>query len=196
MDAAKFTWPRDGALDAKEFCKFIKPKLTATAIIAHGHDVMLHLSVPGVASDSSRTIELLGRVLERMRERRVDLRGSELILQGDNGPKEVKNNGVIRFLAQLITHGKLRRAELRTLQVGHTHEDIDALFGNLSKVLQQGHCLHTPHDYVNVLSAYLQRDDVRPTEPHSQVAMVDQVRDWLLVIELTVELWLLSGRVV
>ena len=64
---------------------------------------------------------------------------------------------------------------------GHTHEDIDSLFSNLSSVLKQGgQCLHTPHDYVRCLRDYLQRPDVRPTEAHSDVQLVDQVRDWLL----------------
>ena len=181
MDCAKYTWPRDQALYAKEYNRFIAPKLTATAIIAHGHDVFLALSLPGVPADSSRTIDIVARTLERFRERGTDLRNTEILIQGDNGPKEIKNNGLVRYLSLLVAHQKIRRAEIRTLMTGHTHEDIDSLFSNLSSVLKQGgQCLHTPHDYVRCLRDYLQRPDVRPTEAHSDVQLVDQVRDWLL----------------
>ena len=181
MDQAKYCWPRDACLSSKEFAKFIKPRLTVTALIAHGHDVVLGLSLPGLSQDSSRTVELLARTLERFRERGQDLRGAELVLQGDNGPKEIKNNSVVRYLAQLVALGKLRRAEVRTLMVGHTHEDVDLLFSNLTKLMVQGgHRLHTPWDFKHVLQSYLTRGDVRPHESNCEVALFNQVRDWTL----------------
>ena len=64
---------------------------------------------------------------------------------------------------------------------GHTHEDVDSFFANLSAVIKHGgHRLHTPFDYVSVLDDYLQRDDVRPQEPHYEVVLMDQSRDWYL----------------
>ena len=181
MDAAKYSWPKDSCLHAKEFNRFIPPKLTVTAVIAHGFDVFVGISLPGLHADSSRTVEILARTLERFRERGQDLRQTEVLIQGDNGPKEIKNNGVVRYLSTLVAHGKIRRAEVRTLMSGHTHEDIDAFFANLSAVIKQGgNRLHTPFDYVSVLNQYLQRDDVRPTEPHWEVALIDQTRSWIL----------------
>ena len=110
----------------KEFARMIRPKLTATAIICHGRDTMVHLSVPGVHSDSSHSIELIARMLERLRERNVDGCGPELLIQGDNGPKEIKNNALVRYLSMLVCHGKLRRAEI--------HEDIGSLIANFAKL--------------------------------------------------------------
>lgn len=182
MDQAKFSWPKDSCLQAKEYNQFIAPRLTATAVIAHGQDVFLALSLPGLSSDSSRTIEVLARNFERFRERGQDLRQTEVVIQGDNGPKEIKNNGVIRYMSMLVSQGKIRRAEVRQLMSGHTHEDVDALFSNLASVLKQsGKCLHTPQDYVTTLEQYLQRHDVRPLEPHCEVVLVDQCRDWTLI---------------
>ena len=112
MDQAKYSWPRDECLAAKEYAKFIKPRLTTTACIAHGHDVFMALSLPGVSSDSSRTVEVLARTLERFRARGQDLRATEILIMGDNGPKEVKNNCVLRYLASLVVTGRVRRAEL------------------------------------------------------------------------------------
>ena len=185
MDAAKYVWPRDHSLHAKEFNRFIAPKLTATAVIAHGHDLLVALSLPGLSAGSSRTVDILARTLERFRERGQDLRSTEVLIQGDNGPKEVKNNAVVRYLSMLVAQGKIKRAEVRTLMSGHTHEDIDSFFANLSSVIKQGgHRLHTPFDYVNVLEQYLQRDDVRPQEPHYEVVLMDQSRDWCLYLVL------------
>ena len=121
MDQAKFSWPKDSCLQAKEYNQFIAPRLTATAVIAHGQDVFLALSLPGLSSDSSRTIEVLARTFERFRERGQDLRQTEVVIQGDNGPKEIKNNGVIRYMSMLVSQGKIRRAEVRQLMSGHTH---------------------------------------------------------------------------
>ena len=181
MDAAKYVWPRDQSLHAKEFNRFIAPKLTATAVIAHGHDVMVALSLPGLSAGSNRTVDILARTLERFRERGQDLRATEVLIQGDNGPKEIKNNAVVRYLSMLTGQGKIRRAEVRTLMSGHTHEDVDSFFANLSAVIKQGgQRLHTPFDYVRVLEAYLQRDDVRPQEPHHEVVLMDQSREWCL----------------
>ena len=93
-----------------------------------------------------------------------------------------------------MAHGKIKRAEIRTLMSGHTHEDVDSLFSNIASVLKQsGQRLHTPHDYLNVVRQYLNRDDVRPTEMHSEVVLLDQVRDWshgLVCLELVVVLQL------
>ncbi|CAK8995824.1 unnamed protein product, partial [Durusdinium trenchii] len=111
---------------ASEFARMIRPKLTATAIICHGRDTMVHLSVPGVHSDSSHSIELIARMLERLRERNVDGCGPELLIQGDNGPKEIKNNALVRYLSMLVCHGKLRRAEI--------HEGIGSLIANFAKL--------------------------------------------------------------
>ncbi|CAL1155697.1 unnamed protein product, partial [Cladocopium goreaui] len=97
---------------------------------------------------------------DRFRERGQDLRATEVFVQGDNGPKEIKNNSVVRYLSMLTGQGKIKRAEFRTLMSGHTHEDVDSFFANLSAVIKHGgHRLHTPFDYVSVLDDYLQRDD-------------------------------------
>lgn len=55
-------------------------------------------------------------------------------LQMDNGPDN-KNN-VIFMLGQLLVKvGIFKKVKYSFLPVGHTHEDIDALFGALSKML-------------------------------------------------------------
>lgn len=52
--------------------------------------------------------------------------------QADNAGGENKNQWMMRYLSLLVDRGCFRSACLATLQVGHTHEDIDAIFGIMS----------------------------------------------------------------
>lgn len=52
--------------------------------------------------------------------------------QADNAGGENKNQWLMRYLSLLVDRGCFRSACLATLQVGHTHEDIDAIFGIMS----------------------------------------------------------------
>ena len=52
--------------------------------------------------------------------------------QADNAGGENKNQWMMRYLSLLIDRGCFRSTCLATLQVGHTHEDIDAIFGIMS----------------------------------------------------------------
>ena len=52
-----------------------------------------------------------------------------LVIQSDNTTAQAKNSEVSVFLAYLIAMGFFTTATLNSLQVGHTHEDVDRLFG-------------------------------------------------------------------
>ena len=55
----------------------------------------------------------------------LDLKRCELVAFGDNSSKELKNNSVLRLLGGLVQTHKIKRSELRTLESGHSHEDLD-----------------------------------------------------------------------
>ena len=44
MDQAKHAYPKGDALNAKEFSSWVRPRLQATTIIAHGHAILVGLS--------------------------------------------------------------------------------------------------------------------------------------------------------
>jgi hypothetical protein len=60
-----------------------------------------------------------------------------LYLQLDNSAKDNKNRFVMAFCSLLTARGIFKEVTVGFLVVGHTHEDIDAYFSYLSKLLKQ-----------------------------------------------------------
>ncbi|KAL3685746.1 hypothetical protein R1sor_003768 [Riccia sorocarpa] len=54
------------------------------------------------------------------------------LLQMDNSAKDNKNIHVLAFCSELVKRGIFEIVEVNFLMVGHTHEDIDALFSKVS----------------------------------------------------------------
>ena len=60
----------------------------------------------------------------------------KLFLQLDNSAKDYKNRYVMAFCSLLTAKRVFKEVTIRFLVVGHTHEDIDAHFSYLSKLLK------------------------------------------------------------
>ncbi|KAL3694056.1 hypothetical protein R1sor_007707 [Riccia sorocarpa] len=54
------------------------------------------------------------------------------LLQMDNSAKDNKNIHVLAFCSELVKRGIFETVDVNFLMVGHTHEDIDALFSKVS----------------------------------------------------------------
>ncbi|KAL3696219.1 hypothetical protein R1sor_010295 [Riccia sorocarpa] len=54
------------------------------------------------------------------------------MLQMDNSAKDNKNQHVLAFCSELVIRGVFEIVEVNFLMVGHTHEDVDALFSKVS----------------------------------------------------------------
>ena len=143
----------------------------------HGHAALLAASEGNVAKEQSWTIDLVAHAIHLL-SATVDMRSVELVFQADNCSKEIKNNGFCRFISLLVGTARLRRAELRFLQTGHSHEDVDAFFGQLTSFLEGQRELHTPVDMIHALQRFLDRPECRPQDPLKKAFKVDQVRDW------------------
>lgn len=74
------------------------------------------------------TIEILYRTLKKQQLQRKSW-PEELFLQLDNTCSDNKNRAVLGYLGYLVAAGTFKKITLSFLPVGHTHEDIDALFG-------------------------------------------------------------------
>ena len=59
-----------------------------------------------------------------------------LLLQLDNCAGENKNRYLFAYLSLLVAKGVFKTVHLGFLMVGHTHEDIDAMFSRFSERLQ------------------------------------------------------------
>ena len=89
-----------------------------------------------VPKGSTLTIEVLVQCLERVIGQSLTATPPNLWVQVDNCGGENKNRHLLRFLSVLVDRGIFRSCVLSFLQVGHTDEDIDVIFGIMSRGIQ------------------------------------------------------------
>ena len=101
------------------------------------------------------TIEVLMQALSRILAQ-CRLAGgpfpSHLWLQCDNCVGENKNQHWARLLATLVDRGIFRSTVASFMRPGHTHEDIDALFGILATHIAALQDWNSPEDMQTSLS--------------------------------------------
>ena len=80
-----------------------------------------------------------------------------LWLQSDNTVKEIRNQHGSKMMASMTQAGLWGVASCHHLQVGHTHEDIDAIFSLVAVALRtcQSQCLQTPMDVAKRIESKL-----------------------------------------
>ena len=133
-------WPK--ALDGVH-----RPHLQLLGCWSHGHEISFNLREEDVPKGSNVIIEVilasLSRILERSTEEGQAM-PSHLWVQVDNAVGENKNQHVMRTLALLVDRGIFRSTVLSTLRVGHTHEDLDAVFGIVTRHIRNELSRDTP----------------------------------------------------
>ena len=178
MDQSKFCLPRHEAMRSKDFGSFIRPRLHISAIIAHGWHVIFQISPPDLPKDSNASIELISHSLTLLKEQGAILRDLHVNIQSDNTCRECKNSPMIRYLSSLVGSRTVRAAALNCLRSGHSHEDIDQLFGQLATYMIRCKDLQDPTDVSRCIQAFL--DKAKLFEKVRRVVMIDQTRDWKL----------------
>ena len=73
-------------------------------------------------------------------------------LQSDNTVKEVRNQFGSKLLITLAQAQTFRVCTLAHLKVGHTHEDVDAIFSIVSSFLRTAQNIETPRDLQRLIS--------------------------------------------
>jgi hypothetical protein len=73
-----------------------------------------------------------------------------LYIQLDNACSDNKNRYTFCFFSLLVANGVFREVYVNFMLVGHTHEDIDALFGRWSMRLRGESMLHPCTKYVTL----------------------------------------------
>ncbi|CAE7419605.1 unnamed protein product [Symbiodinium sp. CCMP2592] len=187
IDHSKLRWPRSLVLQSKDFASFNRPHLTCTGVICHGYSALLCISEGHVSADSSRTTEIIMHTLQRLQRDMVDLRACQLVIQSDNCSKEGKNNTLLRTLSGLVSSRRLGRCELRYLESGHSHEDVDAWFGLLAGFIEQHQEVDSPEAFVDLLNAFLHAQP-RPHEQDRAVVKLDQVRNWSFGLDVALKM--------
>lgn len=177
MDQAKFKVPRWNSLRVKALDKFPRPAIHVTGCWAHGHALQLAVSMPDVAKDSNSNLEVVSRCVDSVLVQRGYL-PMHLHIQVDNTARENKNQKVFRWCLALVQRGVFRTISLAFLRKGHTHEDIDGLFGQIAVTIA-----HATFDTIDALIDILARKlrtigaDTRSVA-QSLAYRLDTVADW------------------
>lgn len=156
MDQSKASLPHLKKVN-KSAANLWRLRTHITGVIVHGHGSEGYVDFLQWPHDPNLTIDVLLRVLKEYLPQIAKSGGlpAKLYLQLDNCVRENKNKFVLTFLALLVEQGVFQevsynkaywiyikigchnnllfvRIELGFLMVGHTHEDVDALFGHIS----------------------------------------------------------------
>ena len=100
-----------------------------TGVLVHDFGALCYVDLLQWPHDSNLTITvLLQSLVARIKGR--DVFPTTLYLQLDNCGRENKNQYVLAVLALLVQLNIFDEITLGFLMKGHTHEDIDALFGH------------------------------------------------------------------
>ena len=97
-----------------------------------------------------------------------------LNLQLDNASEDNKNRFVFAFCSLLTYHGVFQEVYINFLIVGHTHDDIDALFGRWSYKLRG-----TDYPTLPLLMKSFMDMESRPVIPH----LIEEVPDFKKFVE-------------
>ena len=182
MDQGKFAVPRATHIyRSKELNTLQRPRLHITGAIAHGHFVAFSISNADCPKDSSTMTEMLAHCITLLQQQGVNLSKTSLVLQTDNTPREFKNNPLLRFLCFLTANRIVDRASLRCLRTGHSHEDVDQVFGQLAgHLVNRVRVANTPDDFASAIRVFVEDKLKRAHEAKRYCFKIDQVRDWLL----------------
>jgi hypothetical protein len=92
-----------------------------------------------------------------------------LNVQMDNAAGDNKNRFVFYFWSLLVAKGIFREVYVNFMLVGHTHDDIDALFGRWSMLLKKDSFLTIPL----LMKSFMEVESI-PTIPH----LIEEVPDF------------------
>jgi hypothetical protein len=127
----------------------------------HGFSRTFYRLFPHVESGSNIACEVILLEIEKRMKHCLKndlLMPNVLYLQIDGGPENTSKT-FYAFIEQLVHDGVFKRIEVCRLPVGHTHEDIDALFGVLWRAAQ-GKTIITPQEWKDMAVATFHQDFV------------------------------------
>ena len=154
------------------------PRLKLLGSLAHGIAACFYIIEEDVVKDSQLTVEALFTTIEESKREYAKQGKSmpeHLWVQVDNAPGENKNQHVFTAVAGLVAKGVFKSATIAFLRVGHTHEDLDGLWGVNATVLGKVTQWDSPNEIIQhtrrVMEATLGR-------LHVLVQRLDFVRPW------------------
>jgi hypothetical protein len=111
-------------------------------VLVHGAEGFFGYAVDGACGKGSNaTVECISRTLQKlaaMPERQQNW-PKVLFIQVDGCVGDNKNRTLFGYAGWLVAQGNFQEVHINFLLVGHTHEDIDAIFGVVSKFFKACH---------------------------------------------------------
>ena len=160
-DKTRYAWPRlPWERLPKDLEAMVRPRLALTGVIAHGFCTTLHWANENLEHGAACFLEVLVRTICKVQQicqqRKVPF-PQHLVIQSDNTVAQAKNSLTLLFLGVLVSRGYFSTAVLNFLMVGHTHEDIDQLFGLLVSIVVRLRQWDTPEELMAAVSRELTR---------------------------------------
>ena len=178
MDQSKLRLPRPGyRQSSKAWQALFRPASHLVGTWIHRFKLALSLSDEDVRKDSQTSIELVARALSKV----VDTFGVvplQVHLQQDNCFREGKNQYMLSFFLLLSILGICKYSSLGFCRVGHSHEDIDQAFGQISRILM-GKQISTPCEMIAMLNELMRPErDQRIRGSRAWALKVDETCCW------------------
>jgi hypothetical protein len=124
-------------------------------VLVHGVGVLFYQFDNFVVGGPHVVIECIARTLKKLHRERSKLHASSLYVQADNKASDNKNKYMLAFLSDLVERDIFKSAEINFLMKGHTHTDIDQIFGWISEELKKYDGVPTREDYIAVFESAL-----------------------------------------
>lgn len=180
MDQQKFSYPRSQIYKSKELSTFIRPRAHITALLMHGHFVLVTVAEHNCPKNANFMTEILAYGLTLLRKKGVDTSRLFFRVHSDNTVRECKNNILMSWMGSLVGRGLIAGGALACLRSGHSHEDVDQCFGSLAAhIARKGRYARHTNDFVNLIRQWL-HSLKRPYEVDRYCIKLDQIRDWKL----------------
>lgn len=181
-DQAKFKTPHATGTKVHALAKFPRLPIHVQGLWAHGFGLQIALGSVDIPKDSFTNIEMLSRLLDSILTKYGSL-PINLALQQDNCPRDCKTQTMMKWCATLVLHKIFRTCSLDYLGKGHTHIDLDSVFGQLAvKLVQQD--WDDVDELVEILLRVLANGASDPgTKEHTLAYKLEEVANWKAVID-------------
>eukprot|EP00435_Cladocopium_sp_Y103_P059749 s625_g21.t1 len=180
MDQGKVALPRSSWMYAKDFHSFQRPKLHVSLTLVHGYFLLFTITHPDTMKDSNASVETLSHALHLLSTKHnINLAEYHISIQSDNTPREIKNNFTLRWAALQVSCSNVGAMSIRFLRCGHSHEDVDQVFGRLARQYSKMKLAECPGDFVASTINFANNMN-RPFERVCYVREIERVRDWSL----------------
>lgn len=142
-------WSRGQLPKNAVFERINRTGVAISAALAHGYGCVIFLAEEGISTGGEYSWECLLKTIQLCidaSQRKGHRAPRSLWIQSDNTVKELKNSLTGAMCSHLVSSRFFEETGHYHLPIGHTHEDVDGVFGLLSNHLQASRDLQTPQD--------------------------------------------------